>query len=143
MARPRSFDVEVVLDAASAVFRRLGYEAASVDDLVAATGLHRGSLYGAFGSKRGLFVGALRAATTDAGGVVVTDLVDDTLDLVIVAALELAPRDTEVRDLVGEVCASLDTRDGGRAGALGARLLQRAGLDPATSSTTARSGRSA
>lgn len=139
MARPRSFDVAVVLAAAGAVFRRLGYEAASVDDLVAATGLHRGSLYGAFGSKRGLFVATLAAATVDAE----VDLDDDALDLVLVAALELAPRDAEVRDAVATACGPLDGRQGGRAGALGARLLERAGLDPKTSPAPTRLGRSA
>ncbi|SOZ40938.1 TetR/AcrR family transcriptional regulator [Cupriavidus neocaledonicus] len=35
---------------------RIGFNACSVDDLVEATAsLHRGSLYKAFGSKRGLF----------------------------------------------------------------------------------------
>ena len=142
MARPRSFDVEVVLDAAGAVFRRLGYEAASVDHLVAATGLHRGSLYGAFGSKRGLFVAALLSAlvTADDAG---PNLDDDALDLVLVAALELAPRDAEVRDAVATACDALDGRAGGRAGALGARLLERAGLEPLTSPTPTRSERSA
>ncbi len=40
---------------AMAVFWRHGFEATSVDDLTAATGLARSSLYQAFGSKRGLF----------------------------------------------------------------------------------------
>ena len=150
MARPRSFDVEVVLDAAGAVFRRLGYEAASVDDLVVATGLHRGSLYGAFGSKRGLFVAALGAglAPLVAGaalpGTAFHDgaALDDALDLVLVAALELAPHDAEVREAIVGACDALDRREGGRAGVLGARLLQRAGLD-LTSSIPTRPGRSA
>lgn len=130
MARPRSFDVDVVRGAAAAVFRRLGYEAASVDELVAATGLHRGSLYGAFGSKRGLFVAVLRgvAAPVDDGP---TTLGDDGLDLLLVAALELAPRDVEVRSLVAEACERLDERDGGASTVLGTRLLHRAGLGQA------------
>ncbi len=125
MARPRSFDADVVVTVAAGVFRRLGYEAASVDALVAATGLHRGSLYGAFGSKRGLFVAALRDVVTNRR----TD--DDALDLALVAALELAPRDTEVRELLAAACEGIDDLAGGRAGALGARLLDRAGLDDA------------
>src|SRR5690242_17595534 len=36
-------------------FRRKGYEGTSVQDLVDATGLGRGSLYAAFGSKEGLY----------------------------------------------------------------------------------------
>ncbi|WP_231942647.1 TetR/AcrR family transcriptional regulator [Cupriavidus taiwanensis] len=40
---------------AAEVFARIGFNACSVDDLVEVTALHRGSLYKAFGSKRGLF----------------------------------------------------------------------------------------
>ncbi|MFT7622438.1 MAG: TetR/AcrR family transcriptional repressor of nem operon [Myxococcota bacterium] len=43
------------------VFWQQGYQGASVQDLVEATGLQRGSLYGAFGDKRGLFMAALSA----------------------------------------------------------------------------------
>ncbi|KFI46633.1 transcriptional regulator, TetR family [Bifidobacterium bohemicum] len=59
MARPRSFDEHDVIEQCSAVFCTHGYEATSIDDLTAATGLKRGSLYQAFGSKHGLFVAAL------------------------------------------------------------------------------------
>ena len=59
MVRPRSFDHEAVVDAAQVLFWRKGYGSTSVQDLVEATGLERGSLYGAFGSKAGLFEAAL------------------------------------------------------------------------------------
>lgn len=55
--RPR-FDREAVLDAAMRVFWEKSYAAATLDDLTAATGLKRGSLYNAFGSKEGLFLAA-------------------------------------------------------------------------------------
>ena len=41
------------------VFWRKGYEGTSMADLLAATGLHKGSLYQAFGDKHSLFVRAL------------------------------------------------------------------------------------
>jgi AcrR family transcriptional regulator len=59
MARPREFDERAVLRAAAGVFRRHGYAGASVEALTAATGLGKGSLYGAFGSKHGLYLAAL------------------------------------------------------------------------------------
>ncbi|MDF7663492.1 helix-turn-helix domain containing protein [Bifidobacterium sp. ESL0763] len=62
MARPRSFDEHQVLARCGEMFHRQGYDATSVDDLVAATGLKRGSLYQAFGSKRGVFLAVLRGA---------------------------------------------------------------------------------
>lgn len=46
------------------VFWRKGYQATSVRDLVAATGLQRGSLYCTFGDKHGLFVAALDLYTS-------------------------------------------------------------------------------
>ena len=57
--RPRGFDPEVVLKAASERFRTFGYAATSLDDLAAATGLARPSLYAAFGDKKALYLAAL------------------------------------------------------------------------------------
>ncbi|MCV7298395.1 TetR/AcrR family transcriptional regulator [Mycobacterium barrassiae] len=59
MARPRKFDESDVVAAAREEFWTRGYGATSVDDLTAATGLGKGSLYGAFGDKHGLFLRAL------------------------------------------------------------------------------------
>jgi TetR/AcrR family transcriptional repressor of nem operon len=56
MARPRSFDEGEVLRAARDQFWSTGYAAARVDDIAAATGLGKGSLYGAFGDKHQLFL---------------------------------------------------------------------------------------
>jgi TetR/AcrR family transcriptional repressor of nem operon len=61
MARPREFDEADVIDRAMQQFWSRGYEATSVDDLCAATGLNRSSLYRAFGSKRELLDAALIA----------------------------------------------------------------------------------
>jgi TetR/AcrR family transcriptional regulator, transcriptional repressor for nem operon len=55
MARPRTFDEHEVLEAARQAFWTNGYTATSLDDLTAATGLGKGSLYAAFGGKRELF----------------------------------------------------------------------------------------
>jgi len=60
MARPRSFDSDVVLDKAAAAFRAKGFDGTSVEDLEKATGLRRASLYGAYGDKRALYLAALR-----------------------------------------------------------------------------------
>ena len=48
-----------MLERASELFWRLGYDVVSVQDLESATGLGRGSLYNAFGDKEGLFIAAL------------------------------------------------------------------------------------
>jgi TetR/AcrR family transcriptional repressor of nem operon len=57
--RPREFKTEAVLSAAVKVFWKYGYHASSIDDLCKATGLLRGSLYGAFGDKKGILLAAL------------------------------------------------------------------------------------
>src|SRR5258707_14830700 len=56
MARPRGFDEGEVLRAARDQFWSTGYAATRVDDIAAATGLGKGSLYGAFGDKHQLFL---------------------------------------------------------------------------------------
>ncbi len=55
MARPRKFDEDEVVATARQVFNETGYHGTSVDDLSRATGLSKGSLYGAFGDKASLF----------------------------------------------------------------------------------------
>lgn len=67
MGRPRAFSESDVVASASAVFARRGFAATSVDDLVRATGVGRASLYGAFGSKDGLFQRCLGGALAALG----------------------------------------------------------------------------
>lgn len=55
----KQFDVDAALEAAMRVFWTYGYPATSIDQLTAATGLGKGSLYGTFGSKDALFRRAL------------------------------------------------------------------------------------
>jgi AcrR family transcriptional regulator len=55
MARPREFDEDQVLEQALQAFWRNGYEGTSLTVLLAATGLTKSSLYGAFVNKETLF----------------------------------------------------------------------------------------
>jgi len=59
MARTKAFNEDEVLDKAVAVFWAKGYEATSMQDLVEAMGIQRGSLYATFGSKQQLFLQSL------------------------------------------------------------------------------------
>lgn len=65
MARPQSFDKPEVLHNALRVFWQKGYEAASMADLLVATGLSKSSLYNTFGSKHGLLLAAFDAYRED------------------------------------------------------------------------------
>jgi TetR/AcrR family transcriptional regulator, transcriptional repressor for nem operon len=56
MARPRGFDETTVLERARDRFRSTGFAGTSIDEVAAATGLGKGSLYGAFGDKRQLYL---------------------------------------------------------------------------------------
>ena len=53
--RPRGFDEDEVLDALMGLFWERGFEAASLNEIVAASGLNKSSLYNTFGSKDQLF----------------------------------------------------------------------------------------
>jgi len=57
--RPRAYDPQVALARAAETFWQAGYAGTSLDDLVAATGMNRPSLYAAFGDKRELYLKTL------------------------------------------------------------------------------------
>ncbi|HWF71770.1 MAG TPA: TetR/AcrR family transcriptional regulator [Solirubrobacteraceae bacterium] len=57
--RPRSFDSAVALDSAAELFWAKGFADTSLDELSAAMGMGRPSIYNAFGDKEALFVRAL------------------------------------------------------------------------------------
>src|SRR5271169_1312736 len=58
--RPRAFEPDAALARAMDVFWREGFAGTSLDELSAAMGLNRPSLYGAFGDKRALYLQAYR-----------------------------------------------------------------------------------
>ncbi|MFD8481069.1 TetR/AcrR family transcriptional regulator [Kitasatospora sp. NPDC059673] len=150
MGRPRAFDEAEAVRAAAVLFAERGYEGTSVDDLVQRLGVHRGSLYKVFGSKRGLYLAALRhhlqdevlptvAALTVAGGpAAALGQAAGGFDggaaagLLLSAAVEQAPEDPDVAALVAEALHALERAlavvlgepaDSPLVGALGASVL--------------------
>jgi TetR/AcrR family transcriptional regulator, transcriptional repressor for nem operon len=59
MPRPKEFNPDDALEKAMHVFWHKGYEATSMEDLLTAMNLNRGSLYDTFGDKRELFLKAM------------------------------------------------------------------------------------
>ncbi len=53
--RPRTYDSDAALGAALEVFWERGFAATSLDDISAATGMARPSLYAAFGNKKSIY----------------------------------------------------------------------------------------
>ncbi|NJP51675.1 helix-turn-helix transcriptional regulator [Streptomyces sp. SBST2-5] len=116
------FDRHDVLLSSARTFAEHGFEACSVNRLVDATGLQRGSLYGAFGSKAGLFREAFKVATeTSADRGLVTDLL-------IVALRERAATDPLVAEISKRTVAAMEAQPFSVADQVYSRLLQRAGL---------------
>jgi TetR/AcrR family transcriptional repressor of nem operon len=125
--RPREFDEEAVLSAAAAAFWERGYHATSIDDLCVATGLKRGSLYGAYGDKKGILLAALErysegriarlAESLKSPGPMrevlreallyyvqtVSDLDRARACFITNTALELTPRDRDVAEMIGRI----------------------------------------
>jgi TetR/AcrR family transcriptional regulator, copper-responsive repressor len=64
--RPRGYEPEIALGKALDLFRKGGFAATSLDDLSAATGMNRPSLYGAFGDKRELYIKSYQRYRDDA-----------------------------------------------------------------------------
>lgn len=76
--RPRAFDKDQALERALLLFWSRGYGSTSVQDLVDALALERGSLYGAFGDKRRFYLAAVQ-------------LYWDTYERQLATALEAGP----------------------------------------------------
>ncbi|AKZ63969.1 TetR family transcriptional regulator [Herbaspirillum hiltneri N3] len=132
MGRPREFDEAQVLDAAVQCFWKHGYEATSMHDLVARTGLTKASLYNAFDDKRGLYGRALEhyiAASfadrvqrfegqlppLEAIRAFFAEIIQHSVNdrqrrgcMLINSALETAPHDPEFRDIVNDVLSQIE-----------------------------------
>lgn len=132
MARPREFDETAVLNAATDLFWKRGFEATSIRDLADHTGLTTASLYNAYGDKRALYkrvleryaenalVGCAQCLATRASGIRAIEaffaaLTKDTAAdpdrkgcLVVNAGLESAPRDRQFKEIVAGVFRRLE-----------------------------------
>ena len=124
MARPREFDEDAVLEAATQRFWNNGYEATSMRDLADHTGTTTPSLYNAFGDKRAIYrlvLDRYARLTLEAGSAILGGgdppvraleryfdaLIEEALAdglrkgcFVVNTALEVAPHDQDFREVV-------------------------------------------
>jgi TetR/AcrR family transcriptional regulator, copper-responsive repressor len=75
--RPRAYDPETALSRATETFWKAGYAGTSLDDLGAAMGMNRPSLYAGFGDKRGLYIKTLERYYAEVRAMVRDALADD------------------------------------------------------------------
>ena len=75
--RPRAYDPAQALARAADTFWKAGYAGTSLDDLSAATGMNRPSLYAAFGDKRDLYLKTLEHYREESRCVARAALADD------------------------------------------------------------------
>lgn len=125
MPRSKEFDPDVVLDRATDLFWKKGYEATSIKDLVAHMRINRFSLYSTFGDKQHLFLAACdryelhRAADSlsilegsDEGLPCIRKYLDSLIDrftaengsrgcFMTNTAVELAPHDSQAAEKTG------------------------------------------
>jgi len=118
MARPREFDVDQALDRATEVFWTRGYEGTSVQDLVAALGVNRASLYGTFGDKAQLFAAVIDRYGQHVNSVIARELAPpasgaDAIRGWFRAVIEAATRPTGPRGclFIGTLSACADAPD--------------------------------
>ena len=103
MAGVKQFDRDDLLDHAMTVFWRNGYQATSIQDLVEATGVNRGSLYATFGDKRGLFLAVIEHYSDRFGKPVMAELNDPDPRRAIERMLEAIVGRTAIRNGRGVV----------------------------------------
>ncbi|QMS57092.1 TetR/AcrR family transcriptional regulator [Kocuria varians] len=114
------FDETQVLRRATALLGQRGFDAVSVDVVLGALKLNRASFYKLYGSKYGLARAALEQVCDRARA---GDVDQDSMDLVVVALLELAPVSDDMRKIASQAFDLCFASDPGR---LGQHLLDRA-----------------
>lgn len=125
MARKKEFDQKIVINRAMQVFWKQGYEMTSIQDLVDAMGIGRGSIYDSFKDKHSLYLLALEQYLSTAkerhygffGSMpfkesirnllsfkiaLVLDNKQDIGCFVVNSTIELAPHDKEVAKYISE-----------------------------------------
>ena len=97
IGRPRGFDCDAALEAATLLFWRKGFAATSMNDLCDAMGVRSPSLYAAFGSKEALYLEAVEHYVRTQGPPVWGKLAEGAtaragIENLLIAATEILPK---------------------------------------------------
>jgi AcrR family transcriptional regulator len=112
--RPRAYDPDTVLDSAAEVFWANGFSDASLDDLSAAMGMGRPSIYNAFGDKQALFLRVLErfretTGSTPLRAFAAEDSIDAALDAFFRQTVEYTTGDSShLGCLLGNVASATE-----------------------------------
>lgn len=96
MGRNKKYQQSEVIKKMIDLFIKKGYNSSSLDDLVEVTGILRGSLYSAFGSKQKMFILALLNSLKN------NQLSNESIGMVVVAMMELSRKNDEVKNIVND-----------------------------------------
>ena len=121
MARNREFDTEIVLDSATDLFWKKGFNGVSTQELIDKFGISKSSMYGAFGDKMQLFITVLERYSLQAtenlenrllGSLdvrkeiisILNDIAKRSLEMckgcfIVNTAIELAPHDERIAEI--------------------------------------------
>lgn len=116
MGRTRKFDEADAVAASRALFAQCGYIGTSIDELTSSTGMLRGSLYGAFGSKMGLFRACAQSILDD--GIATSP---ESMAFLIVALKDVGSADPRIAEYCGAHLALLGDNPAQK---LGAALIE-------------------
>ncbi|MCM3144132.1 TetR/AcrR family transcriptional regulator [Brevibacillus sp. MER 51] len=132
MARSKEFDTTLVLHKAMEVFGHYGYEGASLQNLLDGLGIARQSLYDTYGTKRDLFLlavkhyasekttavishlerpGSVKESIAEIFREIVTVLKDESRCkecFILLSAIDQVPHDTEIADFFKDDMAQLE-----------------------------------
>ncbi|GED58662.1 TetR/AcrR family transcriptional regulator [Brevibacillus formosus] len=132
MARSKEFDTTLVLHKAMEVFGHYGYEGASLQNLLDGLGIARQSLYDTYGTKRDLFLlavkhyasekmtavisylerpGSVKESIAEIFREIVTVLKDESRCkecFILLSAIDQVPHDTEIADFFRDDMARLE-----------------------------------
>lgn len=132
MGRSKEFDTTVVLHKAIEVFGHYGYEGASLQNLLEGLGIARQSLYDTYGTKRDLFLlavkhyasekttavisylerpGSVKESIAEIFREIVTVLKDESRCkecFILLSAIDQVPHDTEIADFFKDDMARLE-----------------------------------